>query len=229
MKKLGANSKTALSSFSQAPENYSWMLVFVVFLAVSACTAPPGAVSPEKPQRAVGPQVQAPVYKDGDWWKVNVTRNSSVEHCLDDYEEYLVKIEDGQQKAFGLEKGKPESVDCPRVIGYVLLSPKSKRWESLRFPMRVGLSWSKRFYYEYTGGGASGTWLDVDYEVQSWEKVKTPKGVFDSIKIVSTAHFNTPVERTYYYAPKAKAIVKFHMKGSRGEERTTLVDFKVSQ
>ncbi len=77
---------------------------------------------------------------------------------------------------------------------------------------------------------------DTKYEVQAWEKIKTPKGEFDAFKIVMTMRAPglkplAPGEirtHTYYYAPDVKAITNFHTSGSARVE-STLVDFNLAK
>ena len=52
-------------------------------------------------------QVEAPVYRDGDWWrvKVDVVRPSDVSVAglvLERFPEYIVKFESNQPKVFGI-------------------------------------------------------------------------------------------------------------------------------
>ncbi len=91
--------------------------------------------------------------------------------------------------------------------------------------MQVGLSWSGRFYFQLSGRGK---WVYPQYKVESWEKIKTPKGEFPAFKIVMS--FSTLVERvtTYYYAPKVKAIVYSREEAGEFMSTSTLVNFQVS-
>ena len=74
------------------------------------------------------------------------------------------------------------------------------------------------------------------YEVQSWEKIKTPKGQFDAFKLVMTMSVLrgpkplAPTEvrtTTYYYAPDIKAIVSFHEAGTEVSLTSTLIDYNL--
>jgi len=77
---------------------------------------------------------------------------------------------------------------------------------------------------------------DAKYEVQAWEKIKTPKGEFDAFKIVMTMRAPGPKPlapgetrtHTYYYAPDVKAIVSFDTSGSF-RLASTLIDFRLSK
>src|SRR5215470_20060632 len=67
-------------------------------------------------------------------------------------------------------------VDLPQVIPLVLGRPG---WlgNMLKFPMRIGLTWSDRIKFQPTGTQLRSE--EVQYEVQAFEKVKTPKGEFN--------------------------------------------------
>ena len=79
---------------------------------------------------------------------------------------------------------------------------------------------------------------DARYEVQAWEKIKTPKGDFDAFKILMTMSVPKGVKplaptevrtRTYYYAPNTKAIVYFHAVGSELSITSTFIDFGLAK
>ena len=80
-------------------------------------------------------------------------------------------------------------------------------------------------------------WEQGRYEVQAWEKIKTPRGEFDAFKITMTMNAPTgPKSKgtssrttTYYYVPEVKAIVSFHEEGSETNVVSTLVDFTVGK
>src|SRR5262245_6082115 len=74
-------------------------------------------------------------------------------------------------------------VDLLPVIPLVLGRPG---WlgDMLKFPMRIGLTWSDRIKFQPTGTQLRSE--EVQYEVQAFEKVKTPKGEFNAFKLVMT-------------------------------------------
>jgi hypothetical protein len=82
----------------------------------------------------------------------------------------------------------------------------------LRFPLRVGLTWSDRVKFQpdrvkFQPPGMQIRLEDAKYEVQAWEKIKTSKGEFDAFKIVMTMRAPGPKApgpgeirtHTYYY------------------------------
>ncbi len=201
---------------------------FTFLLSLSACATPPGSVAVKKSAKFVGPQVQAPVYNEGDWWRIKTERRlvsgvTVTGLCRAEFLEYLIKIEDGRRKVFGIDGDQFERIRCPSILLTVLGRTRSKN--NLKFPMQVGLSWSGRFYFQI---GGRGRWVDPQYKVESWEMIKTPKGEFQAFKIVMS--FSALVERvtTYYYAPKVKAVVFFREEAGEFKRTSTLVDFQVS-
>jgi hypothetical protein len=123
-------------------------------------------------------QADAPVYKDGDWWrvKVDMVRPPGVSVGgiqLERFAEYIVKFEAGKPKVLGVEGNQTQEIDLPAIISLVLGRPG---WSGdlLRFPMRVGLAWSDRFQFQPPE--AQMRWEEGRYEVQAWEKINTPKG-----------------------------------------------------
>lgn len=184
-----------------------------------------------------GQQAEAPVYKDGDWWRVKVegkhpTGVTVAGPQLGGFPEYLVKIEAGVVKVFGINEDRRKEMEAPYIISLVLGKP-DWRGELLRFPMKAGLTWSSQFQVQLPG--LRGRWEEGRYEVQAWEKVKTPKGELDAFKIV----MNVPGRQgpkgilvaarknTYYYSPRARAIVYLQEESGQALTTSTLVDFNV--
>lgn len=191
------------------------------------------------PYSSYAQQAEAPVYKDGDWWrvKVDVVRPSDVSVAgpvLERFPEYIVKFESNQPKVFGVRRNESKEVNSQAVTSLVLGKPP---WlgEMLKFPLRVGLSWSDRLKFQPPG--AQMRWEEARYEVQAWEKARTPKGEFDAFKIVMTMNVPEAVKsrgptelrtHTYYYAPDVKAITSFNTSGS-ARVASTLIDFSLAK
>jgi hypothetical protein len=185
-------------------------------------------------------QAEAPVYKDGDWWrvKVDVVRPPGVSVAgpqLGRLPEYIVKFESGKPKVIGIEGNLSKETDSPGIIGLVL-GLTGWRGDLLRFPMRVGLNWSDRFQYQPRG--LPPTWEEGRYQVEAWEKIRTLKGEFDAFKLIMTMSVRkgpkpqAPIEvrtNTYYYAPDVKAIVSFHEAGGGASLTSTLIDFNLEK
>jgi hypothetical protein len=190
------------------------------------------------PHSSHAQQAEAPAYKDGDWWrvKVDVVRPTGVSvagEFLERFPEYLVRFESNQPKVFGVQGNESKEVNSEAATALVLGRPA---WlgEMLRFPLRVGLTWSDRVKFQPPG--MQMRLEDAKYEVQAWEKIKTPKGEFDAFKIVMTMRAPGPKPlapgetrtHTYYYAPDVKAIVSFDTSGSF-RLASTLIDFRLSK
>ncbi len=98
------------------------------------------------PYPLLGQQAEAPVYQDGDWWKVKIEfdfkdgYNRSGE-CYESYPEYLVKIEQGRPKIYGISGLGQEKIDCPEIRDEVLGKGRTK---NLKFPLSLGLTWTGR-------------------------------------------------------------------------------------
>ena len=183
-------------------------------------------------------QAEAPVYKDGDWWrvKVDVVRPAGVSvsgDVLERFPEYIVKFESNQPKVFGIQGNQTKEVDSQAVAALVLGRPA---WlgEMLKFPLRVGLTWADRVKFQPPGVPLRSE--DAKYEVQAWEKIKTPKGEFDAFKIVMTMRAPGPKPlipgeirtHTYYYAPDVKAIASFDTAGI-ARVASSLIDYNLAK
>jgi len=176
------------------------------------------------------PVVQAPVYEEGDWWKVKIEMKGRAGWtCSYDYSEYLLEIREGKPKLYGINGPNKEEIDCPRIEDQIL----GKNTRKLKFPLRVGNRWVLRHLTE--GGNR---WITVEHEVLGWERVKIPRGVFEAFKLRSYATATTPngyVESrgTYYYSPKVKAIIlrkqtRLRLGQHEIDVTKTVVDFNVS-
>ena len=128
-----------------------------------------------QPYSSHAQQVEAPVYKDGDWWRVKVdmlrpTEVSVAGPVLESFPEYIVRFESNKPKVFGVQGNETLAINLPLIIPLVLGRPG---WlgDLLRFPMRVGLTWSDRVKFQPPGTQLR--WQEAKYEVEASEKVNT--------------------------------------------------------
>ena len=187
-------------------------------------------------------QAEAPVYKDGDWWrvKVDVVRPAGVSvsgPVLERFPEYIVKFESNKPKVFGVQGNETVEVDLPVVIPLVLGRPG---WLGDHAEISDACrSYLVRPNQIPTARQHSCDRKRLKYEVQAFEKIKTPKGEFDAFKLVMTMNVPQsarpkPVGRTevrthtYYYAPDVKAIASFDTSG-RARVASTLIDFSLAK
>jgi len=115
--------------------------------------------------------------------KVDVVRPAGVSvsgPVLERFPEYIVKFESNKPKVFGVQGNETVEADLPVVIPLVLGRPG---WLGalLRFPMRIGLTWSERIKFQPLGTQLRSE--EVQYEVQAFEKIKTPKGEFNAFSL----------------------------------------------
>jgi hypothetical protein len=73
-------------------------------------------------------QAKAPVYKDGNWWrvKVDVVRPAGVSVSgpqAGRFPEYIVKFESGGPKVIGIEGNESKETNSPSTIAMVLGQP----------------------------------------------------------------------------------------------------------
>lgn len=191
------------------------------------------------PRNSLAQQADAPIYKDGDWWRVrvDVARPAGVSIAgsqLGGFPEYRVQINSGKATVIGIRGAESKELDAPSIISLVL-GKTGWRGELVRFPLRVGLTWTDRFQFQPRGTLA--TWQEGRYEVQAWEKITTAKGAFDAFKIVMSTNIPTGPKgkgtavrtNTYYYSPEIKAIVSYKEEGTEAAITETLVDFNLSK
>lgn len=225
--------------------SFQVLLPLVGFLFVTAGT-PTETVS--KLALGSGPVANEPVYRDGDWWKVKFVFKrlgsmSSSGNCQDWYSDFIVKIEGGEPKVYGIKDNKPEEIYCPRITERLLNSKAAdserRRREYLKFPLAVGSTWThsavrtRERKSPTTGVIGKTHWRQLEYRVLSFEIIRIPKGEFDAYKIkqqrLEPNRRGETSAATYYYAPQVKAIILYELKNRRREINLAVVDFNVSQ
>ena len=118
----------------------------------------------------------------------------------------------------------------------VIESPRADHsdWRLLSFPLEVGKKWAYSDDFlqkdvDYTGHS------EVNVTVVGHEKVRVPAGEFDAYKLEAKGKDGVrggpparDVTRTYWYAPAARAVVKYQTTNpTRGPETLELVSFKL--
>ena len=195
------------------------------------------------PHALLAQRSEAPVYQDGDWWRVKVegTRPVGVSVAgpqLGGFAEYLVKVDKDKFRVFGIRGEQHKEIEAPNIVSLVSGRP-DWRGDLVKFPMYVGLTWSSQFPFQLPG--LRQRWASAQYKVQSWEKVKTVKGELEVFKIVMNVPGSSSPQKgsitarvaTYYYSPKLKAVADFHEESPPNSPEavtsSTLVDFNVGQ
>jgi hypothetical protein len=187
------------------------------------------------PSSSYGQRTEAPVYKDGDSWRIRleVTRiGFDVSGtCAQAYSEYLVRKDGGKTTVFGVKNDGQIAIECPHISALALGEEGD-----LKFPLYSGLSWSDNRSRRVPG--LQPRVVNYQYEVSSWEKIKTPKGEFNAFKIVKSFQIAPPLRKggqphwqihTYYYAPSVKAIVQYRAEDDDIKETATLLDFNLTE
>jgi hypothetical protein len=184
-------------------------------------------------------QVAAPVYKEGDWWKIKVevrygTGISKSGYCEESYSQYMVKVDQNQKKVYGIKDEKQEQLDCPDILEQLLgieTEPNSQKY--LAYPLAVGKTWIAQVAEERERKArtkrANVRWLNLEYKVLAWEILKTPKGELRTFKIEVSGWPWGQQPPTYYYSPDAKAIVRLREQKERVTRIVTLLDYSVSK
>ncbi len=172
-----------------------FITLMVFFLSYGP--APTGAQEPSPPEATV----QAPVYKDGEWWVYRLKAPVPSDMAKVS-EEYRITYKNGK-----FESDEPDLLTSPSQVNVHLNDPKRK-W--LDFPLIRGKKWS--FQYSHTSV-VSGrfTWRDAEAEVIGpvSQPVKTAAGKFKVIKIRRRDTYTAvDAELIYFYSPEAKSVVK---------------------
>lgn len=199
----------------------SLLLAFVLFLPLVDIAAPE--------ERA-----EAPVFKEGDFWKFKVTS----------------KPESGASPANKLPNGifilryakgaiqVRELVDEKEIVSEQLDIPvllcfrQGPRAQDLQFPFYLGKEWPYSYKVTIT--------QTAQLKVVALERVATQAGTFQTFKIDKTLQWSIASVRwgtgikairgTYFYSPETKSIVKFDSVGDTGFARSIeLLKFETSR
>ena len=107
-------------------------------------------------------------------------------------------------------------------------------YQLLRFPLEVGRKWDfKTQWLNKQNGVKGGAQLDV--VVKGMETVKVAAGEFEAYKLEASGYLNTVSGRnwsataTYWYAPKARSIVRFLWVDRNNDYESELVQLKLAE
>jgi len=116
----------------------------------------------------------------------------------------------------GTENGEPLRLTAELNV---IESPrdKSSNFKLLDFPLEVGKRWHYVNDWVFKMNASKGR-STVDASVVAYEKVSVPAGEFDAFKLTSSerlsgtspagSQYGGEITRTYWYAPRARAIVR---------------------
>lgn len=174
-----------------------------------------GPTSAQEPSSTPGAATaDAPVYKVGDTWTMLWGKTDTYPGVKG--EQTVVSVTENRTTlSISINGGTPfeedfnDQGDITRN-GSMTFDPSFGR---LSFPMMVGKSWNARLIQRTTSGTYD---MSQRAEVVAFERVEVAAGSFDAYKIVlhgvSSIHLGgasvRPFRATYWYAPRAKRIVK---------------------
>lgn len=160
-------------------------------------------------------QIQAPIFKEGDFWKFKVVQQAASGHPRPEWNGiYIVRYANGRiqvRKLVDEKEMPPEPNGIPALLGF----RKTEQERAVEFPLYVG----KQFRYSFKFLKATDVF---NIEVMAEEQVTTEAGTFQAFKIKSTKQWAEPgggmitVPATYFYSPKAKPIVKYDSESDHG-------------
>ncbi len=178
------------------------------------------------PQFAYGQKVEAPDYKDGEWW---VFQNKSTDRPSS---KIRVTFKGGEFKTTG-----------PIPLAFSNLPPvhlKDTKKKPFNFPLVKGKKWSYRYRWESPRSGRQYR-RSVDAEVIGPASVplKTAAGEFKVIEIrridtTSLRRRDAETKYTYFYSAETKSIVKIiqdweSSDGSPRHREMELIEYSVGK
>ncbi len=159
----------------------------------------------------------APVFKDGDTWRINISRMGQVSSTTDQNEGiYELVFTQGKVKVFAVDGDQKKELEIqPDSTAETLLGVvgKSERRPDLKFPLTMGKKWDYQFINKPAGARQEQR-RAVEVAVVGQEQITVPAGSFKVFKLVRTEQWsvgrtgvNTSTS-TFYYSPETKSIVK---------------------
>lgn len=163
------------------------------------------------PLGALAQTAQVPDLKLGDSWK---TEQRSKQTGLKEADTERVITMIGGEMVEGTENGAKFAMT--RELNFVETPSVSQSGQKrLSFPLEVGKQWSYSNNWVMKTGSTRGR-EQLDVKVVANEKVTVPAGEFEAFKIEAKGYWNNDTARTngrhsriYWYAPAAKAVVKY--------------------
>ena len=167
-----------------------------------------------------------PEAKVGDRWKVE--RRDPFSKALELSEETQVtnvsaeKIDvtvNGEPGILTPEMNVLEGARFRYDVGYLLL----------HFPMEVGKEWKFKTNWTNKQTGSNG-FASFDVKVLGYERIKVALGEFDSYKLeaIGQAANGYPARHIYWYAPKAKGIIRSEVRVKNDQYLSEIVEFSLA-
>ena len=176
-------------------------------------------------------RAELPAVKVGDHWKIEV--RDKLTNALERTEDYVVAASTAAQidlSVGGTDKAVWTSeltpLDNPRLSwdpGY--------RW--LNFPLEVGKEWDFKTQWKRKDGAGAGR-SQMDVAVKAYEKVNVRAGEFDAYRIEGKGFMNidgswsSRVNVKYWYAPAARAMVRFEWEDKYNRTVNELVEVQLA-
>lgn len=167
-------------------------------------TASPRDVSPKRsPGEFDWSQVEAPVYKEGDWWVYRASIDGVTE-------EHRIEYKNGRfhSQEPGFLRGEDIS-GAPRVLSWATVHIDDPRMRWLSFPLTTGKSWAFEYpiVHAHTGEAGIGQ-AHADAIGPTSQAINTKAGNFLAYEIRRTDIIFTWARLTYFYSPQTRSVVK---------------------
>lgn len=180
-------------------------------------------------------QVDAPKFKNGDFWHFNLSSKMTVSSSSFQSGVYEVLFNDAKLQIFKVEQNEKSPVDSSLGITISILQAMHGRGnylggKYLQFPLSVGQKWNVESTIRLPGMTKDITFKGETKVVGS-ESVSTPAGNFRALKLIRELRSSTGSDTTitYYYSPEAKSAIKFLLESSDGTRNIELVKFGAGQ
>ena len=168
-------------------------------------------------------KIDRPEIKVGDRWKLE--RKDGFTKLVQ-FTEDTVVVNVAPDKITITLDGQPSSLTPDLAVLENARFAYETPYDLVRFPLEPGKEWSfkPKWKNKQSGQTFSGSF---DAEVKGSEKVQTAAGEFDAVKLEAKGYLASSVRITYWYAPKAKAIVKMIWQDRKNDFTSELVEYSL--
>lgn len=155
-----------------------------------------------------------PAVREGDRW--SFVEYYAVPQTVPNRNWVITSVKEGE--ILGTENGEPLRMGADTNV---FESPRNRMSNPryLDFPLSVGKRWSFDSDWHFKPKGSSGR-IAAEVVVAAYEKVRVVAGEFDAFRLeasermagnspIGSVYDGTMVKRTYWYAPAARAIVRW--------------------
>lgn len=176
------------------------------------------------------PKAEAPQIKVGDQWRLEQKDKRT---GIREAETFRTVTTVGQNAIEGIENDGKFSMTSELNLVESTSTAVTGEARFLNFPLEAGKKWSFKYAFSNKTNPNKGR-VQLDAEVLGYEKITVAAGSFDAFRIEAKGFWNNDTTRgngrsksTYWYAPAARAVVRFDYEDGYNNWTRELIEYKL--